>query len=528
MERDPVVQRLDEKIKRSWENNQKLLKYSVLFVFLIGLAAHAYGFLNFMIGHDSLNEFYAGQGADTWKIQLGRVLVPLYRSILRGPLPVGWMIGLTALLWVGLAVFIVSKMFGIRSIPLVALTGAVFVTNITVTAQTATYLYELDVNMFALLLAVSAAYMWQRGGVRHWLLGIVFAAGTLGFYQSYLAVTITLIMLKCILELLNGETCVNVIKKGLSGIGMLLVGGIAYLLLVKAVCAATGVALAEGNYNSMTNIFDNSVGSLLKQIGYTYIYWFGKFLQPVSSLNKTLMVIVNVLLMFFAVGKVLSTIIKKKMKVPETLLLLLLGGLLPLGMNISCWLNGGRVHHLMIYAFCLVYFLVILLVQDEKQNSEAKQIHRIWPERAALLLLAIVVWNNVGIANEAYLKRDLMQQSTHSTMTRVLDRIEQQEGYIPGVTCVAFIGQPQMEDMPGFEECSRLVGLTGNSQITYYSNYRNYFRYILNEPLNLCSEADCAQLLEQQEVKEMPVFPQNGCVRTVGDVIVVKVAETED
>ncbi len=142
---------------------QRLLA-SFAAVFLFGLLAHGYAFTNFTVSHDSLNEMFlsgdiryaAGSVAD-WKISLGRFLYPAYRTVFSGGAGTPWLSGVLSLVWVSLAVYLVSRLFSVDNALLLAVIGALFVTNVSYSALAATYIYDLDGDMLAMLLAVCSA-----------------------------------------------------------------------------------------------------------------------------------------------------------------------------------------------------------------------------------------------------------------------------------------------------------------------------------------------------------------------------------
>ena len=71
--------------------NDKLLKQSFFYTYLLGLAAHAYCFLNLTISHDSLRAFYiAGKYP---KASLGRIFYAAYLTLTRGKIVLPWLIG---------------------------------------------------------------------------------------------------------------------------------------------------------------------------------------------------------------------------------------------------------------------------------------------------------------------------------------------------------------------------------------------------------------------------------------------------
>ena len=245
---------------------QRLLA-SFAAVFLFGLLAHGYAFTNFTVSHDSLNEMFlsgdiryaAGSVAD-WKISLGRFLYPAYRTVFSGGAGTPWLSGVLSLVWVSLAVYLVSRLFSVDNALLLAVIGALFVTNVSYSALAATYIYDLDGDMLAMLLAVCAAYLLLRGTLRRRALAVIPIVGSLALYQAMISVTVSLVMIACILRLLENESAKAVFFDGLKAVGILFIGGAAYYILVRAVCSASGVAL-DGGYNSLLSLARPPAGS---------------------------------------------------------------------------------------------------------------------------------------------------------------------------------------------------------------------------------------------------------------------------
>lgn len=512
------------------EHDVSLLKRCMLMTLIWGLVAHAYGFLNFTISHDSLEALYSGAAETEWKISIGRIFVTIYRLFTRGLLTAPWLIGLLSLVWIGLSVYLVARIFEKKTNVFIILISGIMTVNLTVTALTATFLHDLDIDMFALLMMVLAVYLWKKY-CRGFCVGIVLITFALGLYQSYLSVAIALIIIVSITDLLDGKSFKTVMLHGIKGIIMLAGSAILYLALMNLICNITGVLLND-SYNSMSQIFDSSVSSLFWNSIKSYYYWFVYFLSPASLYHSALIGAANILLGICMFGIVCIAIFGEGLGGLEKLLLLLLGGLLPLGMNISCVLSHGVLHGLMMYAFCFVYLLALLLAEWMKKNAQASKAR--FANAMQLLMIAIVVlviWNGIPISNAAYLKKDLERQQTLSLMTRVTARMDSLEDYESGVTPVAFVGKIDMDEMPGFEvfegdgNTTGVQGLTANDQIKNYRDYEAYFKYILNIPINLCEEETRLELWETETVQNMMVFPEEGCMKMVDGILVVKMGE---
>lgn len=257
---------------------QRLLA-SFAAVFLFGLLAHGYAFTNFTVSHDSLNEMFlsgdiryaAGSVAD-WKISLGRFLYPAYRAVFSGGAGTPWLSGILSLVWVSLSVYLVSRLFSVDNALLLAVIGALFVTNVSYSALAATYIYDLDGDMLAMLLAVCAAYLLLRGTLRRRALAVIPIVGSLALYQAMISVTVSLVMIACILRLLESESAKAVFFDGLKAVGILFIGGAAYYILVRAVCSASGVAL-DGGYNSLLSLSRMTPALLPEAVRSTYDTW---------------------------------------------------------------------------------------------------------------------------------------------------------------------------------------------------------------------------------------------------------------
>ena len=145
-----------DKIKGNVDKN--ILRESFIFTFILGLIAHGYCFLNLLVSHDSLNDFYV---YDQWeRANFGRIFYSIYISLTRGRIVLPWLIGMLALCWISAAVYLIAKMFEVEKSGLILLISGIFVTNPTVYALAATYIHDLDADMLAMMISVASAYMW--------------------------------------------------------------------------------------------------------------------------------------------------------------------------------------------------------------------------------------------------------------------------------------------------------------------------------------------------------------------------------
>lgn len=513
-----------DRLQSFWAAEKKRILIVLFATFVWGLLAHGYAFANLTISHDSLNELYlfgdigySSGGVLDWKISLGRFGTALYRLAFHGLIITPWLCGMLALLWLAVSCYITVHVLSIHRPLALILTAGVLTVNITTIAQTATYINELDANMFSVMAAALAVFFWKKETWWSLLLGTICVAVTLSIYQANVSMTITLGIFVCIQELLHRENFRTVFVKGLKAVAMMAVSAILYLLLAKLFCACQGIELSSG-YNSLSNAWKPGERSLLWYLIRTYSCWIYAFIQPKTVGSSIVLVCGNVLFAAVSASSLVYKLAHHRTKgCSEILLLLALGALLPLGMNLCYVLNKGEVHDLMCYAFWLIYVLGFVLTEGAEKPMFGLRL-------VSYVLVFVVLWGNVQTANAAYLKKDLERQGTLSLMTRVVDCMEQTEGYVPGETQVVFIGSPNLETVSGFETLQSITGLDVKSTISGETFYYPYFEFFLQKSIMPCAVEKQEAITQNQRLVTMPCFPDADSIQMIDGVLVVKMS----
>lgn len=509
-----------DNLKQKYENNKSTLLFCLIITFIIGMITHAYMYFSDSFSHDSLSEL---GGVTNWKIQLGRFLIPAYRICTRGTLTLPWLIGIYSLLWISLAVFLTVKLFNIKSKVFMALTSGIFTTNISVIATTATYIHDLDIDMFALLMSVLAVFAWCRYK-KGYILSALCIFITLGLYQCYVSVTATLLIMFYILNLLKQEKFQTVFLNGLKFVAILLLTGTAYFITFKAVLYFGGIQEVS-SYNTLDNMFSINLIEIIKNIAKTYIYTIIYLIFPLKWSTNILVISATLLSIIIAGCIILFRMFREK-NVIENILTFILIALLPVAMNISRILSGMS-HDLMHFAIWLVYFFALLVVYnigayeqtDKKVTGFIKKIAK----PVCVSFLTVILLCNVVVANKAYLKKDLEQEATLAYFTRVVDQMDSMEGYDRKTTPVVFIGIPEcfQDTMTGFEKAYSVTGSDGDYVLgaAKPNYYKSYFEYKLHYRIIV----DEAETLQENDVfNDMPVFPKEGSMKLVDGKLIIK------
>lgn len=520
-----------------------LFKRSLLYTFLLGLFAHGFLLVNISVSHDAVFDFYDAWEAHQHQIGLGRILEPVYRELTASGLLMPWSLGIVAFFWLGIAVFLVCKLFGFYERAEVLLTAGIMTVNISVTAVAAAYTPWLAADMFALMLAVAGVCFWRLYGEQRqkkWLLfGALAVTCSLSIYQCYLAVTVVLIILVSMQNLIRKDGAAKAFWDGCASLGMIGVGGIVYYVLMKLVSGLVETPLAEGYYDSVTNLWDNAepirmrLHYCLKEAA-THFFAKDENIYPYQAVWA-----VNILILGVCLCLVLLLVKRLwgSFAIRDWLLLLFLAAVLPFAAYMMRLLNP-HVHDLMVYAVWLLYLLPLLLWRWVFGNADGKEqkAGEAGKDRddkrrqgmsvgwklygATAVLLSFIIFSYIQTDNAVYVKKEVESKATLSLMTEVVAQIDQVQGYVPGETAVTFVGDISkvLQEIPGTDRVKGVSGCNKPTSITYPGTYQAYFDNILLRDVKVVFEG--AQ--EKPEVLEMPCYPQAGYVQMVDSVVVVK------
>lgn len=531
-------------LNAAYSNKLQKAKAVLLCTLIWGFVAHGFAFANLNLSHDSLYEFSYYDSWE-WKIELGRFSEPAIRLLMGEVYTFPWLTGIVSLLFIAGAVFLTLEIFELSSLFEIILLSGIYTTNVTVFSCVATYAHDLAGDMAALLLAVCSVYLWKKSCVSFsWGLffgAIACTAVSTGFYQSYFSVSIVLIMIYSIMGLLRQEKFSDVFRRGIYAIVVLSLGFVLYLILVKLVCLATGIALDDNDYNSLATLWSGS-HSIVRKIAAAYLHVVWAFSAPTYAANSVAnisdffrltlgrgwmyaAVLANVTVILLAVFAFIRLWLAARPGKTESLLIVFLLILMPIAMDLAT-ITSDASHALMHFSYWLLYLFAGLLIKELRNSAEGGKLGGKrcvgFASAAVLILLA----GNVETSNALYVKKELEGKATLSTMTRVVSRIEEQESYEYGQTPVAFVGLISThKGLPGTDAVSEVIGAKWEYEITYQKVYQRYFNNVLQYDIRVCSEEQTEALHSLAKVQQMPLFPAKGSVQEVDGVIVVKLGE---
>lgn len=503
-------------------------KRAMLYTLAFLLIMHGFRFVSLGFSHDALA--FAAPTDFEWKVSLGRYMQPVYWK-LRGYVAAPYLVGLMTWLWLGISVILVLRMTRVTGRLATLLIAGVMVSSQTIISANTGFIHETDTFMLALLLAVGAAYLCLNTRYAGLAAGPLLLAASAGLYQSFIQAYIALVMIVALLDLLRGERVLPVALRCAKCMLALGVGMALYLAGYRLALALTGIE-ASSSHNGLMHMADYGEATFAQMLVQTYVQPFG-FLRDLQSRNAAVVRLAQACVLLLALGATAAVMIKKRLRPLETAAALVILLLLPLGINCIFMIYRGGYHELMLYSYCLVNVYAVAVTEQalSLQWPEGAGTVRLPVRRGAAmalpLLLALILFDKTVFANQLYLKKELEIDSTLSVMTRVIDRLEQTEGYAVGETPVAFVGSLDASqinrDKPAFAYMKRFNGSEENYAITFGDTYWMYLRDVLGYPI--VQAEDQERIARQEAVAAMPCFPEKGSVALVDGVAVVKLSD---
>ena len=509
-------------------------------VFAFSIMAHLFCWTNVVFSHDStlVNQIDAG-----WQISIGRYLNPVYVQI-RGTVVSPLFVGILATVYIAIAAILIIRLLDLKSIPALAFTGMALSTYATVTLFNATFQFVLDVYFLSTLLAVIAVYLPTRlRGFSGYALGSIFVFISLALYQSNVQLTVVLALISLTKETLEAKPCKSVLRRGFSLAAMVIAGGILYAIGIVAALLITDHSIAH-TYHGIDSVGDFTDVALAPLFLHTYLLPFKRLFIAPLTLHPHCIALFNAALAMTGLYALVRLALEAGLSKKQLCLLAFLTLMLPLGMNFVYFVSKGLFKALTIYSYSLFYVWAMMLFDmlarlrsNDSRNKRSAMPHMGHLAEGKNHLRSFVVCAgtvillcNVGFSNELYLVKALEEQATLSYLTRVEDRMEQVEGYVPGETPVVFAGSfyavTAVSKHEGLKpEEDGITGFYGDLAITYYETYESYFQYILGCPINIADRQTMIERIQTEQVREMPVFPASDSCAMVDGVMVVRISE---
>ncbi len=482
--------------------------------FLIGVMVHAPIMLSDIPNHDGLDSLYFDQNM----ITSGRWFLTVacgFSSYFTVP----WLIGLLGILFLALAAAVLVDFLEVEQSWAAVVIGGLLVA-FPALSSTFAYVFTLDGYMMALLFAVLSVWCvkkWKWGFVS----GSVFLAFSMGIYQSYLPFAVLLSIYGILMICMTSQTIREKFLAGLKYFYMGIIGVAGYYIILQILLRIQGKELA--NYQGIDGMGAGLSSGLLSSIKSMYVDFVGFTFGGNVLMNNGFSMFVVVLLALVTVVTVLSLCVSgkwyKSLWFYLVVVVLLVGT--PIATNLIFVISPNVTYHLLmryqwvLFPICMVAFVSRYTTEQWKGISE-------W---ILLGCSGVLLFNFVVTDQIAYSNLEKKYEKTYAYCLRLLDRIEQTEGYYPGIpiAMVGVVGDEQfpITDLTG-HVTSNMIGMTGDNLLYTSTNYKLFMKAYLGATLNILPAEAMAEMYYKDEYVAMDSFPGENSIKIMDGVMYIK------
>ena len=515
-------------IEKLEENN---LKFISIITTIFMIMSHGYVYFNQILSHDSMKIIYWGDWLMYDTVEIGRYIIPLY-LLIRGKYYPPFLIGILSIIFMILLIYYLVKIFEIKNKIHIALLTGILTTSCTITLLNATYIEYSDMYILSFLLAIISVYLLLKSKMKLRVpLSILLLITSLGIYQTSLPIFVLLIIIYSIIEIIKKKDIKNTLKNfSINMIFGVVASGI-YFGIYKLILKIFNVK-ASTCYNSINETAKyESIKDMIKMIINQYKTTYDFIIHP-STYYKTLSIIINTVLIILVLLFFIVILFNRKNKysIIQRILVIILLAITTFVVNCTYFLSNGVLHQLMIFPMFLLYIIPIIIL-DKSQNDNIKEFDctkNITKKAYKYIAVgfALLIVSSIIYSNQVYQKKQMEFESTKLTMNRIVQNIENIDGYEIDKTRVVFIGY--LSNGPLSLEKKELdynsVGLQGKYSLTYYLNYEQFLNYYMGYPVKVLNEDKSKEFAEKEEVKNMEPFPSKESYKIIDGVLVIKLS----
>ncbi len=511
---DDIVKKIYRKIQPQW--------WAAFWgCMILGLLTYMYFMTNNFLTFDSLWNIYSDQDM----ISSGRQFLT-YACGISSFYDLPWVNGLLAIIFLAMSSVVVVEGLGIKSRVGAILAGGLLVTFPAI-ASTFCYSFTIDGYMIAVFLSALAFLLTDR---MKWgfLPGIVCLGVSIGIYQAYFSFTIVLCILRLLTDLIEQDDMKVIWNKiwryPVMGIG----GYIFYCVTLKCMLWLKNAELS--GYQGTDKINSFSLADLPAGI-IEALKSFARFALTSNVLTSTeIMKAAFIVIVLFAVALYIICFVdgKRYKSAARVVLALFLVIAIPIGATMVNVLSPGTFFHLLMRLPWALFF-VYAIVLAEKITANGKKWYVLVKKgmsAAVLVCGAVLIWQFGIMANIVAFNMNERYEKTYAVCVRMVDRIEQTEGYTTGTKVALLGGVLDAEAYPDTditkEDLVGYFGAGGTMCISDTGKFATFSKHYLNVTIETIPLEEEIKLTTTEEFANMPKFPEEGSVQFIGDVLVIK------
>lgn len=439
---------------------------------------------------------------------------------------VPWVIGLLGLVFLGLTAAALCEFLEVRKgWAVVGISG--LLVSFPALASTFAYVFTLDGYMLALLLAVLSVLFTKKHRLG-FLPGAVCLAFSLGTYQGYLSFAMILAVFGILVIFCREKegTARHPLRgcflEALRYLYMGVLGAALYYVMLQILLKIQGKEL--DTYQGINGMSSFGAGGLLHSLSTMYRDFIA-FTFRGNVLFQNGFGLLACILLAAAAAIVFVCMAKCRKWWKNSAVLVIIGIallVLPVITNVILLISPDVNYHLLM-RYQWVLYLIGAVALAEKCDSDRKADG--FAEWAAFAAVFVLIFCYGLTDNIAYANLQKRYEKTYAYCLRLLDRIEQTEGYYPGIP-IAMVGVVGDEQFPSTDltlsVTGGMIGMSGDVLLYTGKNYEAFIRNYLGATLNILPADAMAEMYYSEEYIAMDSFPGENSVRIINGVMYIK------
>lgn len=495
------------------KNSHHMVKEIITITF-IGVIMHLFILSNPLFNYDNI-EVINGYGAG---VSSGRWMLTYFGDFWRnlwGSWNLTYFNNLIFLFLMSIAAILILEIFEIKKYFLKILWGGVFLSSPAL-GSTLLFSYTTIYYGIAVLLSVVGVFLLVKN---KWpVMAPLCFAVSLGIYQVYLSVSITLLLIYVIFDILNNDfkSC---FLKAIKYLFAIVCGLMLYFVLLKIFLVYYNTSL--DSYRGIDSMGQYTFASLIDLLVIAYKSFFSLPIKDYHCINASEIIHCCILLLgIFSLFYLLYKGLKKK-KIIDLCFLLFCISIFPFAVNSIIIMSKNSVNNMMLFTTILIYLVpIVILDKLDVQSRLTKYIKPI-----ILGVLTVVIVRYTYIDNLNYNNLYFINTQIENYSADLISRIKSSDGYKEGMK-LAFIGDKFIDstfvnkwaDIPyKFDEYN--YGL-----INAYSR-DNFIKRYTGFSWEEIDDETQKVLLEDTTVREMTCYPDDGSIKVIDDIVVIKLEE---
>lgn len=520
------MEKIINSVKKTYEENIR----SIIIAFLISTFVSYVFWGNAVANPDTLIRGIP-HGLQTWDIQIGRYGLYFFYFLNHGFSSSYFSTFIAIILFLFSGVCVI-KLFNVEN-ELIKIVIMVLMSCSTYSVGVITYPFCADANATGVLLAVSAIFIleyfnYSNKGI---FIGALCLAFSISIYQSNIGITAITGVVVLIRGIFNNS---KFFEKILRFAILMLLGSIFYYIGLRISLLVYGLELA--NYRGadkfgLINIIKNSPESIVKCYWDFFSFYFTRSYRMSNSFGLS---IAYIFLGVLCALSIIASVIKRKLSKIQVILIIILLMISPIACNlINIVIPGTKIEILLTFPMISFPVLLFALCYNLLKNIEVYYGNII--KRALCIVMCSIAIIYMLINNLDGIEYKRHEDQVLYLANRIYTKLEDNGAIADSNIKVGIFGNPTdgnykwQDKMSSYINDYATIGFFWGGYNFSFLGWKGVFTmYLGDTSIQWCSPEEEDIILKSEEFKNAPIYPTEGSIFKIGDVLVVKFANYQE